>query len=48
MDAKQNELDKEEMREVVRLLRPDWTDEQFDKEWNAFLELKRNWKKTVH
>lgn len=37
-----NEYDKTEWRDVAQKLRPDWTDEQFEKAWNEFVELKRS------
>jgi hypothetical protein len=40
-DARLNELDKSEWRDVSRALRPDWTDEQFEAAWARFCELKR-------
>lgn len=42
MDERLDEYDKEEWREVVRYLLPDWTDEQFEKVWYEFLELKKS------
>lgn len=36
-----DEYDKTEWREVARLLKPDWTEEQFEEAWQEFLELKR-------
>lgn len=32
--------DKETMREVSRELRPDWTDEQFDAHWDAYVKMR--------
>ena len=37
-----NEYDKNEWRDVARILRPDWTDEQFEEAWLEFCELKRS------
>lgn len=36
-----NEFDKDEWRDVVRILRPDWTDERFEGAWAEFMEWKR-------
>lgn len=36
-----NELDRDEWREVCRILRPDWSEEEFDRAWSEFQELKR-------
>lgn len=36
-----SELDKNEWRDVARLLRPDWTEKKFDDAWREFCELKR-------
>lgn len=41
MGAKLNELDKIEWRDVVRRVRPDWSDEQFEIAWAAFQQEKR-------
>lgn len=38
---KLNEFTKEEWRDVTKKLRPDWTEDQFDKAWNEFAEAKR-------
>ena len=40
-DRRLDEFDKTEWRDVARLLRPDWTDEDLDREWADFLEFKR-------
>lgn len=40
-DVRLDQLDKDEWREVVRQLRPDWTDEDFNQAWAAFAEFKR-------
>lgn len=40
MTARLDEFDKDEWREVVRLVRPDWTDEQFDEAWDDFQRMK--------
>ena len=34
--TKLNEFDKEEWRLVARRLRPDWSDEEFDRHWEDF------------
>lgn len=44
--TKLNKFSKEEWRDVVRRVRPDWTDEQFDSAWTEFQELKRS--KALH
>lgn len=41
MTARLDEIDKTEWRDVVKALRPDWTDEQFDDAWDRFVEVKR-------
>ncbi len=38
--ARLNEFDEQEWREVVRKVRPDWTDEQFDRAWREFVRMK--------
>lgn len=35
------EFDKDEWRDVARKLCPDWTDEDFEREWAAFQKFKR-------
>lgn len=35
-----NEFDKTEWRDVARKFRPDWTDEDFDREWAEFQAMK--------
>lgn len=35
-----DELDKDEVRLLARLLRPDWTDTQFEAAWADFCEKK--------
>lgn len=40
-DAHLDEFDRDEWRDVVRLVRPDWSDERFDAEWDRFVEMKR-------
>lgn len=35
-----DEFTKEEWREIVRHVRPDWTDEKFEQVWKAFIEMK--------
>lgn len=35
-----NEFEKEEWRDVARLFRPDWTEEDFDREWIEFQTMK--------
>lgn len=35
-----DEFTKEEWREVSRLARPDWTEEQFEKYWDEFVAMK--------
>ena len=40
-DVRLNELSKEEFRDVTRLLRPNYTDEQYEKDWSEFCEFKR-------
>lgn len=36
-----DEFDETEWRDVARLLRPDWTDEDCAREWAAFQEAKK-------
>lgn len=36
------EFDKDEWRDAVRRLRPDWTDADFERAWCAFVEAKRS------
>ena len=40
MSEKLYEFDKIEWRDIVRKLRPDWTDERFEKVWSEFIEAK--------
>ena len=40
-ETRLDEFDKTEWQDVARLLRPDWTDEDFEREWEAFVEWKR-------
>jgi hypothetical protein len=35
-----NSYTKDEWRSVVRLVRPDWTDEQFNAEWDFYQQRK--------
>ncbi len=35
------ELDKDEFRDVARIIDPKLTDEEFDRAWAEFVELKR-------
>ncbi len=39
-DAKLNELDKQEMRDISRAFKPEMTDEEFDAIWAEFVRLK--------
>lgn len=39
-DLRLNELDVNEWRDVTRIVRPDWTDEQFDEAWEQFQQMK--------
>lgn len=39
-DAKLNELDKQEMRDISRAFKPEMTDEKFDAIWAEFVRLK--------
>lgn len=41
MCAECGQFDKEEWRAVAKLLRPDWTEEQYETEWAEFHEMKR-------
>lgn len=41
MSARLDQFDKVEWRDVVRRVRPDWTDEQFEQAWAEFIEMKR-------
>ncbi|MES2987667.1 MAG: hypothetical protein V4808_07160 [Pseudomonadota bacterium] len=41
MGVRLDEFDKAEWRDVVRIVRPDWSDEQFDAEWAGFQARKR-------
>jgi hypothetical protein len=45
-NVKLDEFDKNEWRDVARLLRPDWDDEDFDRAWDEFVKLKQS--KEVH
>ncbi len=45
-ETRLDEFTKEEWRDVSRLARPDWTDEQFEEYWKGFVEMKR--KKGLH
>lgn len=38
--ARLDEFDKDEWRDVARLLRPDWTDADFDRAWDDFQRMK--------
>jgi hypothetical protein len=40
MAARLDEYDKTEWRDVCRKFRPDWTDEEFDAEWEQNLALR--------
>lgn len=40
-DARLNELDQTEARDVALRLRPDWTEQDFVAAWERFVELKR-------
>jgi len=39
--ARLHELDKNELRDLSRILRPDLSDEQFEADWQEFVALKR-------
>ena len=39
-----NEYSKDEWRDITRRLKPDWTDEQFEKAWSEFQEIKKQLK----
>lgn len=39
--ASLHEFDKIEWRDIVRSVRPDISDEQFEADWEAFAQLKR-------
>lgn len=41
MAARLDEFDRDEWRDVVRRLRPDWTERRFDEAWAAFCAMKR-------
>jgi hypothetical protein len=43
--ARLYQMSKEEWRDIARMLRPDWTDQQFDEEWLIFQYAK--WRKTL-
>ena len=36
-----HEFDKDEWRDATRRLRPDWTDDQFERAWAEFVAQKR-------
>lgn len=36
-----DEFSKDEWRDVVRALRPDWSDDQFEAKWREFAAMKR-------
>ena len=38
-------MSEQDFREVVRLLRPDWTDEQFEREWDSFMLARDLWRR---
>lgn len=40
MTVRLNEFDKIEWRDVCRAIRPDITDEEFDRDWREFQDLK--------
>jgi hypothetical protein len=39
-----DEYDKIEWRDVARLLRPDWDDEDFEREWAEFMRIREEWR----
>ena len=39
-DARVDEYDKDEWRDVARQMCPDWTDEIFEQKWTEFCRLK--------
>ena len=41
LDARLDEFDKEEWRDIARKLHPDWTDEEFNVAWKEFCKMKR-------
>lgn len=45
-EARLDELNKDEWRDVARIVRPDWTDKDFDASWDEFQEMKR--KRAMH
>ena len=45
-DARLHEFDKAEWREVVRKVRPELTDEEFERDWAEFVRLKK--RKALH
>jgi len=40
-DARLDEFDRDEWRDVCRHVRPDWSDAQFDEAWAEFIDRKR-------
>lgn len=36
-----DEFDKDEWREVARLIKPAWTEAQFEEAWQEFMELQQ-------
>jgi hypothetical protein len=40
MTNRLDEFDKIEWRDIARLVRPDWTEDDFEQAWNDFCELK--------
>jgi hypothetical protein len=40
-EARLDEHDRDEWRDVARVVRPDWTEAQFDAAWAEFVEMKR-------
>lgn len=40
-DISLNEMSKEEWRDATRIVRPDYTDEDFERDWKEFQEAKR-------
>jgi hypothetical protein len=40
-DARLNEHDKNEWRDVCRLARPDWTEDQFEEAWCEFVAMNK-------
>lgn len=41
MSQRLDEFDKAEWRDVARILRPDWTEDDFEDAWREFTEMKR-------